>query len=127
MKRRAFVGAGLSLAGVALLPAQTARANAVSRVRPGQSGWPVAADWAKLDAAVGGRLAPGSMPDLTGPGAKALLSNPFYLADQPGLSEWSGWLDALALVAERLCGRGREHGRRRCRRHRFARGHNLRW
>jgi FAD/FMN-containing dehydrogenase len=26
--------------------------------------------------------------------AKALLGNPFYLADQPGLSEWSGFLDA---------------------------------
>ena len=94
MKRRAFVGAGLSLAGAALLPAQRARANAVSRVRPGQPGWPVAADWAKLGAAVGGRLAPVTMPDLTGPDAKALLGNPFYLADQPGLSESSGWLDA---------------------------------
>ena len=94
MRRRAFVGASLSLAGAALLPAQTARANAFSRVRPGQRGWPVAADWAKLGAAVGGRLAPVTMPDLTGPDAKALLGNPFYLADQPGLSEWSGWLDA---------------------------------
>jgi FAD/FMN-containing dehydrogenase len=94
MRRRAFVGAGLSLAGAALLPAQTARADAFSRVRPGQPGWPVAADWAKLGAAVGGRLTPVTMPELTGPGAKALLGNPFYLADQPGLTEWSGWLDA---------------------------------
>jgi FAD/FMN-containing dehydrogenase len=94
MRRRAFVATGLSLAGAALLPAQRARANAFSRVRPGQPGWPVAADWAKLGAAVGGRLAPVTMPDLTGPDAKALLGNPFYLADQPGLSESSGWLDA---------------------------------
>jgi FAD/FMN-containing dehydrogenase len=94
MKRRAFVGAGLSLAGAALLPAQTARAKTFSRVRPGQPGWPAAADWAKLGAAVGGRLAPVTMPDLASPDAKALLGNPFYLADQPGLSEWSGWLDA---------------------------------
>jgi FAD/FMN-containing dehydrogenase len=94
MKRRAFVGAGLSLAGAALLPAQTARAKAFSRVRPGQPGWPEPADWAKLGAAVDGHLAPVTMPDLAGPDVKALLGNPFYLADQPGLSEWSGWLDA---------------------------------
>jgi FAD/FMN-containing dehydrogenase len=94
MRRRAFVGAGVSLACAALLPAQTARANAFSRVRPGQPGWPMAADWAKLGAAVGGRLAPVTMPDLTGPDAKALLGNPFYLADQPSLSQSSGWLDA---------------------------------
>jgi FAD/FMN-containing dehydrogenase len=94
MKRRAFVGAGVSLAGAALLPAYTARASAFNRVRPGQPGWPGAADWAKLGAAVGGRLAPVTMPDLSGANAKAVLGNPFYLADQPGLSEWSGWLDA---------------------------------
>ena len=94
MKRRAFVGTGLSLAGAALLPARTAHAEAVSRVRPGQPGWPAEADWAKLGAAVGGRLSPVTLPDLTGPGAKTRLRNPFYLADQPGLSQSTGWLDA---------------------------------
>src|SRR5271167_2800327 len=94
MKRRAFVATGLSLAGAALLPAQTARADAFSRVRPGEPGWPAAADWAKLSEAVGGRLAPVTMPDLTDPDAKALLGNPFYLADQAGLTEFSGYLDA---------------------------------
>jgi len=125
MRRRAFVGAGLSLAGAALLPAQTARANAFSRVRPGQPGWPVAADWAKLGAEVGGRLAPVTLPDFTGPDAKALLGNPFYLADQPGLSEWSGWLDAwrsspsaYAVAAENVADVVAAV--------RFARAHNLR-
>jgi len=94
MRRRAFVGAGLSLAGAALLPARTARAGAISRVRPGQPGWPPAAEWAKLGKAVGGRLAPVVMPDLSGPAASKLLANPFWLADQPGLTESSGWLDA---------------------------------
>jgi hypothetical protein len=82
------------LAGTALLPAQTACADAICRVRPGQLGWPAAADWAKLGEAVGGRLAPVTMPDLSGPDARKLLGNPFYLADQPALSESSGWLDA---------------------------------
>jgi FAD/FMN-containing dehydrogenase len=125
MKRRAFVGASLSLAGAALLPAQIARADAFSRVRPGQSGWPAAADWAKLSEAVGGRLAPVTMPDLTGPDAKALLGNPFYLADQPGLTEFSGWLDAwhsspsaYAVAAENVADVVAAV--------RFARTHNLR-
>jgi FAD/FMN-containing dehydrogenase len=94
VKRRAFVGTGLSLAGAALLPAQMARARAFSRVRPGQPGWPVAADWAKLSAAVGGRVAPVTMPELSSPDARKLLANPFYIADQPGLTEFSGFLDA---------------------------------
>jgi FAD/FMN-containing dehydrogenase len=125
MRRRAFVGAGLSLAGAALLPTQTARADAFGRVRPGQPGWPAAADWAKLGAAVGGRLAPVTMPDLTGPDAKALIGNPFYLADQPGLSQSSGWLDAwrsspsaYAVAAEKVADVVAAV--------RFARTHNLR-
>jgi FAD/FMN-containing dehydrogenase len=125
MRRRAFVGAGLSLAGAALLPAKTARAKAFSRVRPGQPGWPVAADWAKLGAAVGGRLAPVTMPDLSGPDAKTLLGNPFYLADQPGLSQSSGWLaawrsspSAYAVAAENVADVVASV--------RFARAHDLR-
>jgi FAD/FMN-containing dehydrogenase len=125
MKRRAFVGASLSLAGAALLPLQLARANAFSRVRPGQPGWPVAEDWAKFGAAVGGRLAPVTMPDLSDPDACKLLGNPFYIADQPGLSESSGWLDAwrsspsaYVVAAENLADVVAAV--------RFARAHNLR-
>jgi len=36
LKRRAFVATGLSLAGAALLPAQTARANVNCRIFPGE-------------------------------------------------------------------------------------------
>ena len=57
-------------------------------------GWPSDADWDTLKQATGGRLSPVSLPDLASPDAKTLLSNPFYLADQPGLAEHSGWLDA---------------------------------
>ena len=93
MKRRDLLGAGLALTGAALAPA-AAKAAAVSRVRPGAPGWPSDADWAGLNHATGGRLAPVTLPDLTGPDAKQLLANPFYVADQPGLSQSSGWLDA---------------------------------
>jgi FAD/FMN-containing dehydrogenase len=77
-----------------MLPAGAAQADVFSRVRPGQPGWPAAADWATLGNAVGGRLAPVILPDVSGPEARRLLGNPFYLADQPGLTESSGWMDA---------------------------------
>ena len=93
MKRRQLLGAGLALAGAALT-ARPAAAAAVQRARPGMRGWPSEADWDALKQATGGRLSPVSVPDLASPDAKKLLSNPFYLADQPGLAEHSGWLDA---------------------------------
>jgi len=93
MKRRDVLGAGLALAGAALA-APIARAAAVSRVRPGAPGWPSAADWDGLKQATSGRLSPVTLPDLTTPDAKSLLANPFYIADQPGLTESSGFLDA---------------------------------
>jgi FAD/FMN-containing dehydrogenase len=81
----------------ALLPrykAEAATANVVSRVRPGMQGWPSEADWAALNQAVGGGLSPVTLPALDGGDAKTLLSNPFYIGDQPGLNQSSGWLDA---------------------------------
>lgn len=89
--RRGFVGAGLSLAGGALLGAAPARAG---HVRPGMPGWPSAAAWAGLKEAVGGRLAPVVMPDLADPAVRNLLGDPFYIGDQPALTQSSGWLDA---------------------------------
>jgi FAD/FMN-containing dehydrogenase len=95
MKRRHLLGAGLALAGAAVLPVPPARAAALGRVRPDMPGWPRDADWAALKQATGGRLSPVVPPPrLDGPDAKQLLSNPFYIADQPGLTESSGWLDA---------------------------------
>ncbi|HZZ89811.1 MAG TPA: FAD-binding protein [Caulobacteraceae bacterium] len=94
MNRRDLISAGASLAAAVALGARPARAAALSRVRPDAPGWPSPTDWAELGRATGGRLAPVSPPDLSGPGAKALLSNPFYIGDQPGLTESSGWLDA---------------------------------
>ena len=93
MKRRDLLGAGLVAAGAALA-GPTAQAAATNRVRPGAPGWPDAADWDALRQATGGRLSPVTLPDLSGPDAKALLANPFYIADQPGLTQSSGWLDA---------------------------------
>ncbi len=94
MNRRHLLGASFALTAAAALGANTARAAALGRVRPGMSGWPGESDWATLNQATGGRLSPVSAPALEGAEVKALLSNPFYLGDQVGLTESSGWLDA---------------------------------
>jgi hypothetical protein len=56
-------------------------------------GWPSDAEWAGLKAAVGGRLSPVNPPDFNDAAIDKLLGDPFYLGDQPGLTENSGWLD----------------------------------
>ena len=94
MNRRHLLAASASLAAASFLRPSLANAAAMGRVRPGQPGWPSDADWADLGRAIGGRLAPVALPALDGPEAKALLANPFYLTDQPGLTESSGYLDA---------------------------------
>jgi FAD/FMN-containing dehydrogenase len=94
MRRRRFISAGLSLAGAAMLPVRTVRGDAISRIRPGMPGWPTDADWESLKQAVGGRLSPVTVPDLTDPAVRKLLADPFYIGGQPGLTQTSGWLDA---------------------------------
>ena len=97
-RRNVLSGAAAIIALQAALPprlrAQTAAANAVGRVRPGMPGWPSKADWAGLNESVGGRLSPVILPDLADPAVRKLIANPFYLLDEPGLTESSGWLDA---------------------------------
>src|SRR5262252_1501539 len=73
------------------------------RVRPGDSSWPSAAAWDGLKQAVGGRLLKIESPLVACVGAldsmacrdvlKA-LRNPFFIGDQPGATESTGWVDA---------------------------------
>ena len=93
MNRRELLAATAAIAGSTALPA-AAMAEARSRPRPGQTGWPSEADWSALNQTTGGRLVAGGRPALDTPEAKKLLSNPFYIGDQSGLTESSGWLDA---------------------------------
>ena len=74
-----------------------------ARVRPGDRGWPTPAQWDALRQAVGGRLIAVQSPlpaCLKAPdtaACKAVLSelrNPFYIGDQPGLTQTSGWYRA---------------------------------
>ena len=83
--------------------AANAAAPGFSRVRPGDPAWPSAESWAKLKEAVGSNLIAVEPPfgacaaDPQGAAcadALASIHNPFYIGDQPGGTQVSGWLDA---------------------------------
>ena len=87
------------------LAANAATASGFSRVRPGDAAWPNAESWAKLNEAAGGNLIAVDAPfaacatdPKSAPCVDALtnIRNPFYLGDQPGGTQVSGWLDAWA-------------------------------
>lgn len=94
MRRREFIGAGLAMLAECGLRVPDAQAEATRRVRPGDSDWPSASQWAALDDTVGGGLMPVTLPKLDGAAGRKLLSNPFAIGDEPGLTQSSGWLDA---------------------------------
>src|SRR5262249_16930429 len=87
MKRRQFLGAGLAMAAGSTLRVPLARSAPVNRVRPGMPGWPTEADWATLKQAANGRVSPITLPNFDGPDAKKLLANPFYIGDEPALTQ----------------------------------------
>src|SRR5262245_16818118 len=74
-----------------------------SRVRPGDALWPSAADWYRLDKQIGGQLIKVRTPRAVcaqapsdAPCAQIFkrLKNPYYLGDEPGLTQTLGWVDA---------------------------------
>ena len=74
-----------------------------SRVRPGDPSWPSADAWRRLNQAVGGRLIPVQSPlAACRPAADNAacaevfheLTNPYFIGDNAGLTETSGWADA---------------------------------
>ncbi len=112
MKRRALLKwmAGAPMFGALLVSvrgslwAQTASAaRTLRRVRPNESGWPSAADWAGLDREVGGRLLkledPLAACRAHPSGAACMdffqqIRNPYYILDHANLTQASGWVDA---------------------------------
>src|SRR5215831_7013394 len=103
MDRRAFLIAS-SLA--ALAPRQrrsVVKSKTFRRVRPSDAGWPSPSAWQSLNNEVEGNLIPVEFPlaacikDLESAQCKALFSNiknPYYVGDQPGLTQTLGWVDA---------------------------------
>jgi len=90
--RRSLIKRALALlAGSAWPTPRFAQAASLhARVRPGDAAWPTAAQWRGLERAVEGRLA---VPSATlDPGANPL--NPYFLSDNPGLTQNAGWFEA---------------------------------
>src|SRR6516162_9380496 len=108
MNRRQFLSSAAALPIVsdcseAPLALAAAADRPSSRARPGDAAWPSPARWAELKEAVHGRLvelkspleACRSAPD-SPECAKFFteLKNPYYIGDDPALSQTSGWVDA---------------------------------
>ena len=102
MDRRSFLKAALALP---LLPgsAGAQAAPGLSRVRPGQPGWPSAASWDGLNRDVGGRLIKLQSPlgvcqdQPSGAACREVfkeLKNPYFIGDDPSLTQTTGWVDA---------------------------------
>jgi FAD/FMN-containing dehydrogenase len=112
MKRRAVLKASLSatLLGGGIPALAQAGARAIqpgaatrTRVRPGGPGWPSAAEWEQLGRAAAGRLqklAPpfaGCASDTASCAAlREQIKDPFFIGDNPALTQTSGWQDAWA-------------------------------
>jgi FAD/FMN-containing dehydrogenase len=101
--RRQLLRQAAAVTLAAALPGGRALATPVRRIRPSDPAWPDARAWDGLKRAVNGNLvrpktiwsaceeAPGSAECLAG---LKYARNPFYLGDNPGGTQVSGWLDA---------------------------------
>ena len=104
------------------------------RVRPGDPFWPTAAEWQELGSRVGGHLlrpqalfAPCAAAATSAACAdvSANLRNPFWIGDQPGGTQVSGWLDAWS-PAPSACAVRARNAQDVAHAVNFARTHNLR-
>lgn len=95
MDRRTLLKAALALPLLPLAAKVDAFVTGGGRwLKPGAAGWPTDADWEALNHQVGGRLAIPKNPLLdaaTREEALAQIGNPFYVGDQPALTQTSGW------------------------------------
>jgi FAD/FMN-containing dehydrogenase len=98
---KAIGSAGL----LSILPRRSRATTNFRRRLPSDAAWPSQSAWQRLDDAVGGNLIRIDDPfsilraDATGAAAQRLLKdlkNPYYVGDQPGLTQTLGWVDAWA-------------------------------
>src|SRR5580700_4294973 len=107
MHRRHLFKGALALGLVMGIPGSLLRAatrlKPMRRVRPSDTGWPAPETWQRLKTAGDGHLLEVSSlfgACNRGPGdascreAVQNLANPFYIGDQPGGTQVSGWLNA---------------------------------
>src|ERR1700722_13597401 len=97
----------LSLSGAGLARRAPAAAARARRVRPADRAWPRPEDWRGLERAVGGRLVQVRSPLVdcsSAPASTACaqlfaeLENPYFIGDEPGLTQTLGWVDALTFA-----------------------------
>src|SRR5258708_16580614 len=105
MNRRAFLKAIGSAALIPMVPRRLLASTNFRRRRPSDASWPSQSGWKQLNDAIGGNLIPVDFPlsvlkaDPSSAAAKSLLKNiknPYYIGEQPGLTETLGWVDAWA-------------------------------
>ena len=106
MNRREFLKAIGSAAALSpMLQHNLLAGTGFRRSRPSDSTWPSESAWKQLNETVGGNLIPVEFPlsilktDPDSTAAKSLranLKNPYYIGDQPGLTQTLGWIDAWA-------------------------------
>jgi FAD/FMN-containing dehydrogenase len=105
MNRRAFLKAIGSATLLPILPRRLLASTNFSRRHPSDPAWPSQSAWKQLNEAVGGNLIPVDFPlsvfktDPDGAAAKLLaenIRNPYYIGEQPGLTQTLGWVDAWA-------------------------------
>jgi FAD/FMN-containing dehydrogenase len=104
MRRRSLLrlAALAPLAGLSVrVGASVGRGIPRSRVRPGDPGWPSEAKWAQLKQEVRGRLLRPISPFARCSDGHVdcgltlrQLKNPYFIGDQPALTQASGWVDA---------------------------------
>jgi FAD/FMN-containing dehydrogenase len=133
MKRRDVLKASMSavLLHAALPAAALAKGAGFTRTRPGTAQWPGAREWEALRAQTGGRLRLLTSPFARGKDDPACvealnnLGNPYYIGDNPALTQTSGWQDAWTSQASAYAVAARDAGDVAAA-VRFARRHNLR-
>ena len=105
VNRRQVLSGALAASAVGGLAVRTGAQPPMRRprVRPGDPGWPSQAQWDALRERVGGRLIAVRSPleaCVKTPGSAACtelfprLKNPYFLGDEPGLTQTLGWVDA---------------------------------
>src|SRR5260370_13667597 len=105
MNRRSFLKAIGSAALLTMVTRRLLASTNFSSRRPSDATWPSQWAWKQLNDAIGGNLIPVDFPlsvlkaDPSSAAAKSLLKNiknPYYIGEQPGLTETLGWVDAWA-------------------------------
>jgi hypothetical protein len=105
VNRREFLKASGAASLSRLWPRDPFAIPAIRRVRPSDPGWPSKEAWKRLSEVVGGNLIQVDFPINACTSSSqsadsetlfANLKNPYYIGDNPGITQTLGWVDAWA-------------------------------